>query len=121
MSGCHGVSSLILDLLNDRLGLPPGTLTGLHKLNSTSGDQVRWINAPPQPPHDRGVAFGQHTDFGSVCQLRSFLPAIFNANVSIKLGDGALQSAGRLASPSPQLPRMGLGQATQRPRNHQSR
>lgn len=67
MTGCHGVSVLLLNHLNESLGLPTGALASLHRLEAASGDQVRWINAPAQPAGDRGVAFGQHTDFGSVC------------------------------------------------------
>lgn len=65
----HSVVTLILRLLTCRLGLPYNKLPSLHRLTSISGDQVRWVNAPPQPMNDQKVALGQHTDFGSVTVL----------------------------------------------------
>ena len=55
--------------MNSRLGLPHDKLPSLHRLDSKSGDQVRWVHAPPQPTDDRRTALGQHTDFGSVTIL----------------------------------------------------
>lgn len=69
MRGSHAIVSLILKILNDKLSLPEGTLPNLHRLNAVSGDQVRFIKAPPQPVDDRRTALGQHTDFGSVTVL----------------------------------------------------
>lgn len=69
MQGSHAIVSLILKILNDKLSLPEGTLPNLHRLNAVSGDQVRFIKAPPQPVDDRRTALGQHTDFGSVTVL----------------------------------------------------
>lgn len=65
----HGIVSLILRLLNSRLKLPPDTLPSLHRQQATSGDQIRWVHAPPQPFDDRKTALGEHTDFGSVTIL----------------------------------------------------
>jgi isopenicillin N synthase-like dioxygenase len=65
----HSLVTLILDILNDRLGLARGTLTSLHRLDAISGDQVRFIKAPPQPKDDKRIALGEHTDFGSVTVL----------------------------------------------------
>ena len=69
MLNAHSIVTLVLDLLNEHLELPPGTLANLHRLNALSGDQVRFVKAPPQPMDDRRVALGQHTDFGSVTVL----------------------------------------------------
>ncbi|CEJ58479.1 hypothetical protein PMG11_07133 [Penicillium brasilianum] len=69
MQGSHAIVSLILKILNDKLSLPEGTLSNLHRLQAVSGDQVRFIKAPPQPVDDRRTALGQHTDFGSVTVL----------------------------------------------------
>jgi isopenicillin N synthase-like dioxygenase len=41
----------------------------LHRLHATSGDQIRFVKAPPQEPTLKGVALGEHTDFGSVTVL----------------------------------------------------
>jgi isopenicillin N synthase-like dioxygenase len=65
----HALVSLLLGLLNSQLGLPDDQLSSLHRLTSVSGDQVRWVHAPPQPTDDRRTALGQHTDFGSVTVL----------------------------------------------------
>lgn len=46
-----------------------GTLQSLHRLDAISGDQVRWVRSPPQPPDDRQTALGEHTDYGSVTIL----------------------------------------------------
>lgn len=65
----HSLVNLILRILNARLALPPHTLPQLHRLTAPSGDQVRFIRAPPQPRDDARVALGEHTDFGSVTVL----------------------------------------------------
>lgn len=69
MQHSHALVDLLLTLLNRQLGLPYDKLPSLHRLASISGDQVRWVNAPPQPTDDRRTALGQHTDFGSVTIL----------------------------------------------------
>jgi isopenicillin N synthase-like dioxygenase len=69
ITSSHSIVTLVLELLNEHLRLPPDTLPGLHRLYSTSGDHVRFIKAPPQPVDDRRVALGEHTDFGSVTVL----------------------------------------------------
>ncbi|KAF4542678.1 Oxoglutarate iron-dependent oxygenase [Lasiodiplodia theobromae] len=65
----HSLVNLILRILDARLGLPSGTLPALHRLTAPSGDQVRFVKAPPQPRDDARVALGEHTDFGSVTVL----------------------------------------------------
>ncbi|KAL2862348.1 putative oxidoreductase, 2OG-Fe(II) oxygenase family [Aspergillus lucknowensis] len=69
MRSSHSIITLILDLLNDSLGLPKFTLVNIHRLGAISGDQVRFVKAPPQPADDRRTALGEHTDFGSVTIL----------------------------------------------------
>lgn len=61
--------TLLLQLLNTQLALPSNKLQSLHRLRAVSGDQIRWIHAPPQPANDRRTALGEHTDFGSVSVL----------------------------------------------------
>ncbi|EAA66061.1 hypothetical protein AN0188.2 [Aspergillus nidulans FGSC A4] len=65
----HSIVTLILSILNTSLGLPESTLTNIHRLHAVSGDQVRFVKAPPQPADDRRTALGEHTDFGSVTIL----------------------------------------------------
>lgn len=69
MTQAHGIVTLVIDLLNDHLGLPAKTLQDLHRLEGNSGDQVRFIKAPPQPADDARISLGEHTDFGSVTVL----------------------------------------------------
>ncbi|KAJ5098326.1 hypothetical protein N7532_005327 [Penicillium argentinense] len=69
INGSHAIVTLILQVLNDKLALPKDTLTNMHRRQAISGDQVRFIKAPPQPIDDRRTALGQHTDFGSVTVL----------------------------------------------------
>jgi len=65
---------LITSLLSSRLPLAPpiranGDLEALHQLDTNSGDQIRFVKAPPQEVDVKGVALGEHTDFGSVTVL----------------------------------------------------
>lgn len=69
MESAHGIISLILENLNTHLELPPHTLANLHRLQQSSGDQIRFIKAPPQPMDDRQITLGEHTDFGSITLL----------------------------------------------------
>ena len=55
--------------LSTRLGLPPSTLSSLDRLAASSGDQIRFVRAAPQPPDDRKTALGEHTDFGGITVL----------------------------------------------------
>ncbi|KAF1849159.1 Clavaminate synthase-like protein [Cucurbitaria berberidis CBS 394.84] len=70
----HAVCMLIASLISLRLPLThesraAGGLPALHNLRARSGDQIRFVKAPPQEPSLRGVALGEHTDFGSVTVL----------------------------------------------------
>lgn len=69
MESAHSIVTLVLELLNEHLKLPPKTLQNLHRLEGNSGDQIRFLRAPPQPVDDRRTALGEHTDFGSVTVL----------------------------------------------------
>lgn len=61
MKKSHAIVTLLLAILNTKLGLPEGKLQSLHGLQAVSGDQVRWVNSPPQPEDDRKKALGEHT------------------------------------------------------------
>ncbi|KAF2622881.1 putative 1-aminocyclopropane-1-carboxylate oxidase [Macroventuria anomochaeta] len=70
----HAICSSIIALVDQRLPLTAkarqdGGLEALHRLSATSGDQIRFVKAPPQRPSTKGVALGEHTDFGSVTVL----------------------------------------------------
>lgn len=75
----EAVVRVVLRCVNARLGLPEGRLEGMHRLRQRSGDQVRWVRAPPVPVEEREAkataaaknkaTLGAHTDFGSVTVL----------------------------------------------------
>lgn len=69
MRTSHSLVLLILRHLEQHLHLPAETLTSLHRQMEVSGDQVRFVKSPPQPPSDQRTALGKHTDFGSITIL----------------------------------------------------
>jgi isopenicillin N synthase-like dioxygenase len=69
MTHAHELVTLLLTHLEKHLQLLPQALTSLHRLASPSGDHIRLIRAPPQPPSDLRTALGKHTDFGSITIL----------------------------------------------------
>lgn len=69
MLNAHTLVRLILGHLNTHLHLSPNTLTSMHRQDAVSGDQIRIVKSPPQPPSDFKTALGKHTDFGSITIL----------------------------------------------------
>ncbi|ORY12945.1 hypothetical protein BCR34DRAFT_586840 [Clohesyomyces aquaticus] len=74
INSSHGICDAVLSILSSRLPLSApttqnGGLPALHKLHSISGDQIRFVKAPPQKQDIASVALGEHTDFGSVTVL----------------------------------------------------
>lgn len=65
----HELLFTILTHINDHLQLPEGTLERMHDLSLTTGDHIRFIRSPPQPPQDLSTSMGAHTDFGSLTLL----------------------------------------------------
>ena len=65
----HTITRLLLGHLTQHLHLPDHTLESLHRLDAVSGDQVRFLKAPPQKKDDSRTALGEHTDFGSITVL----------------------------------------------------
>ena len=65
----HAIVQVILERLNQRLGLVASTLTDLHQKLGLSQDHVRLTRSPPQPIDDRQTALGAHTDYGSITLL----------------------------------------------------
>ncbi|BEJ12996.1 hypothetical protein CspHIS471_0301700 [Cutaneotrichosporon sp. HIS471] len=70
---CRVVIDLLLEQLNTRLELPPGTLAEMHRLSQPSGDHIRFTNNPSQPFVERVAKRGEHTDFGSLTILFNWL------------------------------------------------
>ncbi|KAI4694731.1 hypothetical protein J4E81_006330 [Alternaria sp. BMP 2799] len=74
ITSSHAICMLITSLLSSRLPLATetklaGGLPSIHRLHASSGDQIRFVKAPPQEQSLKGVALGEHTDFGSVTVL----------------------------------------------------
>ncbi|KAI0751908.1 Clavaminate synthase-like protein [Daedaleopsis nitida] len=69
------VNYTLLEVLNDRLGLPKGALARCHPLEEPSGSESRCIKKPPKPEgiSEAQAAIGAHTDFGSLSFLHNGL------------------------------------------------
>ncbi|KAI0772544.1 Clavaminate synthase-like protein [Trametes elegans] len=67
------VNNFLIDVLNDKLGLPKGTLAGLHQVDRTSGCTARCIRAPPMTGQSEKTFLTAHTDFGSLSFLHNRL------------------------------------------------
>lgn len=60
------INLTLMDVFNDKLGLPEGTLRRKHT-GELSGSETRCIKSPPKPDWDEKTAsLGAHTDFGSL-------------------------------------------------------
>ncbi|KAK0185350.1 hypothetical protein F5146DRAFT_1167073 [Armillaria mellea] len=66
------VNNTIIEIFNDKLGLPKGTLTKLHPNDEYSGSEARLTKSPPGYTPNR-MAIGPHTDFGSLSFLHNRL------------------------------------------------
>ncbi|KAF7440296.1 hypothetical protein PC9H_000640 [Pleurotus ostreatus] len=64
-----------MDVLNDKLGFPPGKFRELHKVDALSTSEARIVRTPPPPPGgwNKNVALGAHTDFGSMSLVHNRL------------------------------------------------
>ncbi|VDC01153.1 unnamed protein product [Peniophora sp. CBMAI 1063] len=64
------VNDTLIDVLNDRLGLPKGELARRHDVREKSGSEGRAIRNPPNMAYTAEKAvLGSHTDFGSLSFL----------------------------------------------------
>jgi isopenicillin N synthase-like dioxygenase len=89
---------LITSLLSSRLPLTSevANLQDVHRLTAPSGDQIRFVKAPPQEQSLKGVALGAHTDFGSVTVLFNRL-----GGLQVRLPDSIAPNAPTSTSPPP--------------------
>lgn len=62
------VNNTLINVLNAKLGLPEGTLAGLHNSKEKSRCVARVIRAPPRqdPIDEKKALLSAHTDFGSL-------------------------------------------------------
>ncbi|KAJ6466028.1 hypothetical protein C8R47DRAFT_42715 [Mycena vitilis] len=67
------VNDTLLQIFNDRLGLPPDALKKRHTVAEYSGSETRVIKSLPSPNSPMKVAIGGHTDFGSLSFLHNRL------------------------------------------------
>ncbi|OSD01896.1 Clavaminate synthase-like protein [Trametes coccinea BRFM310] len=69
------VNDTLLEIFNELLGLPDGTLAEKHKLDEFSGSEARVIKNPPRPEglNEAKAALAAHTDFGSLSFLHNRL------------------------------------------------
>ncbi|KAH9486019.1 2-oxoglutarate-dependent dioxygenase [Psilocybe cubensis] len=66
------VNNTLLEVFNDRLGLPAGTLLRFHSAEEYSGSEARLIKNPPISNLNK-QAIGSHTDFGTLSFLHNRL------------------------------------------------
>lgn len=69
------VTYVTLNIFNDKLGLPKGTLERLHDMEEHSGSETRCIRSPPTQVKEamKNPTLGAHTDFGSLSFLHNRL------------------------------------------------
>ena len=68
------INHFLIDVLNDKLGLPKGTLAAFHQVQKHSGCIARVIRAPPYVGVDEKLFLTAHTDYGSlVSAIHSFV------------------------------------------------
>ncbi|KAI0333381.1 Clavaminate synthase-like protein [Cubamyces sp. BRFM 1775] len=67
------INHFLIDVLNDKLGLPKGALADLHQVDRASGCTARCIKAPPMVERENKTFLNPHTDFGSISFLHNRL------------------------------------------------
>ncbi|KAI0352453.1 Clavaminate synthase-like protein [Trametes cingulata] len=67
------INHFLIDVLNDKLGLPKGTLAAFHQADKSSGCTARCIKAPPGVQESSKTFLNPHTDFGSLSFLHNRL------------------------------------------------
>ncbi|CDO69473.1 hypothetical protein BN946_scf184817.g33 [Trametes cinnabarina] len=67
------INHFLIDVLNDKLGLPKGALAALHNPDEASGCTARCIRAPPRLERANKTFLNPHTDFGSLSFLHNRL------------------------------------------------
>ncbi|KAG2739373.1 Clavaminate synthase-like protein [Suillus brevipes Sb2] len=69
------VTYVTLDIFNNKLGLPKGTLERLHDMEEHSGSETRCIRSSPTQAKEamKNPTLGAHTDFGSLSFLHNRL------------------------------------------------
>jgi hypothetical protein len=95
------VTYVVLDIFNDKLGLPEGTLESLHAMDEHSACEVRCTRSPPLPDKeamDRAM-LAAHSDFGSLVGCSIYASVVVTE--TFVLPDHLAQSAGWTPSDAP--------------------
>lgn len=68
-----------LNIFDDKLGLPKGTLERLHDMEEHGGSETRCIRSPPTQVKEamKNPTLGAHTDFGSLVGNWTHGPCFF--------------------------------------------
>jgi isopenicillin N synthase-like dioxygenase len=66
------INNTLLNVFNDKLGLPAGALSKRHLMDEYSGSESRVTKTPPSP-QEKGQLLGSHTDFGSLVGFLVYL------------------------------------------------
>lgn len=87
------VNNSLLAILNEKLGLPQGTLAKLHREEERSGCVARVIRTPPKEGEfdEAKAVLSSHTDFGSlvrktILKIQDMLIEIFQSFLHNRLG-----------------------------------
>ena len=75
------INHFLIDVLNDKLGLPKGALADLHQVDKASGCTARCIKAPPMVERENKTFLNPHTDFGSL--VRSLYVKSWNRSTDV--------------------------------------
>ncbi|KAF8079405.1 hypothetical protein FPV67DRAFT_1468866 [Lyophyllum atratum] len=67
------INIVLLEVLNEKLGLPSGALLAKHRIDEHSGSEARVTRTPPSKADPDSPALGSHTDFGSLSFLHNRL------------------------------------------------
>ena len=80
------VNNTILEIFNDKLGLPAGSLLERHQMEEFSGSEARITKNGPTTNTTK-VAIGSHTDFGSLVIKYSFthIPLAYHCGFTLVL------------------------------------
>jgi len=70
------VNNTLLELFNEKLGLPKGALAERHSMEEHSGSEARITKSPPSP-FEIKMAIGAHTDFGSLVSRTIYSSLVF--------------------------------------------
>lgn len=67
------INNVLLEILNEKLGLPVGALLEKHRIDEHSGSVSRITRSPPIKADSASPTLGSHTDFGSLSFLHNRL------------------------------------------------